>query len=188
MYFFLGAFQPDSGSWPPLTHSDTPHSVRFLWTSDQPDAETCTWQHTIIIKDRYPCHRRYSKPQSQQASGHFVLYIYYDVTTLPQPESFRCSFSFIFSRPYLCVQFTSLHVRYIHAHFALRNRPIHCSEDTYNECPHYVIFCSLFSLLPYQVQTFYSASCFQTLSVWTSLIPILTAGMLIVPCTKRIRF
>ena len=28
------------------SHSDTPHSVGFLWTSDQPDAETSTWQHT----------------------------------------------------------------------------------------------------------------------------------------------
>ena len=28
------------------SHSDTPHSVGLLWTSDQPDAETCTWQHS----------------------------------------------------------------------------------------------------------------------------------------------
>jgi hypothetical protein len=27
-------------SW---SHSDTPHSVGLLWTSDQPDAETCAW-------------------------------------------------------------------------------------------------------------------------------------------------
>ena len=27
------------------THSDTPHSVGFLWTSDQLVAETSTWQH-----------------------------------------------------------------------------------------------------------------------------------------------
>jgi hypothetical protein len=27
------------------SHSDTPHSVRLLWTSDQPDAESSTWQH-----------------------------------------------------------------------------------------------------------------------------------------------
>jgi len=25
------------------SHSDTPHSVGFLWTSDQPDAETSTY-------------------------------------------------------------------------------------------------------------------------------------------------
>ena len=29
-------------SW---SHSDTPHSVGLLWTSDQPVAETFTWQH-----------------------------------------------------------------------------------------------------------------------------------------------
>jgi hypothetical protein len=28
------------------SHSDTPRSVWLLWTSDQPDAETSTWQHT----------------------------------------------------------------------------------------------------------------------------------------------
>jgi hypothetical protein len=27
------------------SHSHTPHSVWLLWTSDQPDAETSTWQH-----------------------------------------------------------------------------------------------------------------------------------------------
>jgi len=31
------------GSW---SYSDTPHSVGLLCTSDQPDAETSTWQHT----------------------------------------------------------------------------------------------------------------------------------------------
>jgi len=29
------------------SHSDTSHSVGLLWTSDQPDAETSTWQHSI---------------------------------------------------------------------------------------------------------------------------------------------
>jgi len=28
------------------SHSDTPHSVELLWTNDQPDTETSTWQHT----------------------------------------------------------------------------------------------------------------------------------------------
>jgi len=27
------------------TQLDTPHSVVLLWMSDQPDAETSTWQH-----------------------------------------------------------------------------------------------------------------------------------------------
>jgi hypothetical protein len=33
-------------------HSDTPHPQRFLWTSDQPDAENSTWQHTTFTRDR----------------------------------------------------------------------------------------------------------------------------------------
>jgi len=37
------------------SHSDTPHSVRLLWTSDQPDAETSTWQHTTVTTDRHQC-------------------------------------------------------------------------------------------------------------------------------------
>ena len=34
------------------THLDTSHSVELLWTSDQPDAETSTWQHTTLKRDR----------------------------------------------------------------------------------------------------------------------------------------
>jgi hypothetical protein len=37
------------------SHSDTPHSVGLLWTNDQPDAKTFTWQHTTFVTDRYPC-------------------------------------------------------------------------------------------------------------------------------------
>jgi hypothetical protein len=51
------------------SHSDTPHSVGLLWTSDQPDAETATLQHTTHTRDRHQCPRRRSNPQSQQASG-----------------------------------------------------------------------------------------------------------------------
>jgi len=36
------------------SHSDTPQSVGLLRTSDQPYAETCTWQHTTLARDRYP--------------------------------------------------------------------------------------------------------------------------------------
>jgi hypothetical protein len=28
------------------SHSDRPHSMGLLWTSDRPDAETSTWQHS----------------------------------------------------------------------------------------------------------------------------------------------
>jgi len=50
-------------------HSDTPHSVGFLWMSDQPDAETSTWQHTTFTRERHSCPWRDSNPQFQQASG-----------------------------------------------------------------------------------------------------------------------
>jgi hypothetical protein len=45
-------------------HSDIPHSVRLLWTSDQSNADLYLTTH-----DRHPCLRRDSNPQSQQASG-----------------------------------------------------------------------------------------------------------------------
>jgi hypothetical protein len=40
------------------SHSGTPHSVGFLWLSDQTDAETSTWRNTTFTKDRHPCPRR----------------------------------------------------------------------------------------------------------------------------------
>jgi hypothetical protein len=52
------------------SQSDIPHSVGLLWTSDRPVAETSTWQHTTLTRDRHPCLRRDSNPQSQQACGH----------------------------------------------------------------------------------------------------------------------
>ena len=51
------------------SHPDTPQSVALLWTSDQPEAETSTWQHTTLTTDIHPCPRWDSNPQSQQASG-----------------------------------------------------------------------------------------------------------------------
>ena len=44
------------------------HLVALLWT-DQPIAETYTWQHTTVTRDRRPCPRRDLNPPSQQASG-----------------------------------------------------------------------------------------------------------------------
>jgi len=32
---------------------DTSHSVGLLWTNDQPDAESSTWQHTTLTRDRH---------------------------------------------------------------------------------------------------------------------------------------
>jgi len=50
------------------SHSDTPDSLGLLWTSDHSDAETYTWQHTTLTRDRPPCPRRDLNPQFQQAS------------------------------------------------------------------------------------------------------------------------
>jgi len=33
------------------SHLDTSHSLGLPWTSDQPDAEISTWQHTINATD-----------------------------------------------------------------------------------------------------------------------------------------
>jgi hypothetical protein len=57
--------------WVSQSHAlDTPHSAGPLWTSDQSDAETSTWQHRTITRDRHQCPERDLNPQSQQASGH----------------------------------------------------------------------------------------------------------------------
>jgi len=47
------------------SNSDTLHSVGLLWTNDKPDAETFTWKHSTLTRDRHPCSRRNSNPQSQ---------------------------------------------------------------------------------------------------------------------------
>jgi hypothetical protein len=72
--FFLMPQQPPVGQGLLIieasqSHSDTPHSVGLLWTSDQPDAGISTWQHPTLTTDRYLCRQLDSHPQSQQANG-----------------------------------------------------------------------------------------------------------------------
>jgi hypothetical protein len=62
LMFFLMARQPLGGLGRlifrgfTITHFlDSPQSVGLLWTSDQPVAETSTWQHTTLTTDRQPC-------------------------------------------------------------------------------------------------------------------------------------
>ena len=38
-------------AWDSRSHSDAPHSVGLLWTSDQPDAAISTWQHKTLTGD-----------------------------------------------------------------------------------------------------------------------------------------
>ena len=49
------------------SHSDAPRSVGLLWTGDQPDAETSTWQNTTLTIHRHPHTRRDSNPQPQHS-------------------------------------------------------------------------------------------------------------------------
>jgi len=48
------------------SHSETPHSVGLLWTSDQPETEASTWQHTTLTGGRHPCPQRDSNPESEK--------------------------------------------------------------------------------------------------------------------------
>jgi hypothetical protein len=52
------------------SQSHSPYSLWIRWTSDQPVAGTSAWQHTTLTRDRHPCFRRDSNPQSQKAKGH----------------------------------------------------------------------------------------------------------------------
>jgi hypothetical protein len=47
----------------------TPQSVRLLWMSDRPDAETSTIQLTTLTRDKIPWPRRGPKPRFQPESG-----------------------------------------------------------------------------------------------------------------------
>jgi len=46
-----------------------PQSVGLLWTSDQFVAENSIRQRTTLTRERHPCPRWDSNPQSQQASS-----------------------------------------------------------------------------------------------------------------------
>ena len=71
MFFFRHASTVGLGLFCEVrwSHSDTPHSVRLLWTSDRPVPQTSTCQHTTLTRQKYPCPQRDSKPQPQQVSG-----------------------------------------------------------------------------------------------------------------------
>ena len=58
---YLCGFETFPGHEPPykasVSHTlDTPDSVGFLWTSDQPDAGTSTEQHTTLTRNKSQCH------------------------------------------------------------------------------------------------------------------------------------
>jgi hypothetical protein len=67
------ALQPLLGQGLLIIEASQSHSVGLLWTSDQPDAETSTWQHTTLTTDRNAKPRRGSKhaiPKSERPKTH----------------------------------------------------------------------------------------------------------------------
>jgi len=44
------------------SRSHTPQTVGLLWTSDQTDAETSTWQYTTLTRDSHLCPQQDSNP------------------------------------------------------------------------------------------------------------------------------
>jgi len=61
------------------SHSDTPRLVGLLWTSDRPDAETLTRQHTTLTRNRHggirtgkPGKRRAADPRLRPR-GHYPI-------------------------------------------------------------------------------------------------------------------
>jgi len=53
--------------------SDTPHSVGILWTSDQSDAQTSTWQHTHNHKRHtHAFHRAATRISCPSYSLHYI--------------------------------------------------------------------------------------------------------------------
>jgi hypothetical protein len=65
------------------THSlDTPHSVGLLWTSDQPEAQTCIWQHTPYTRliSMPPAGFKPTIPASERrVSGHWDRLKFYSL-------------------------------------------------------------------------------------------------------------
>ena len=80
------------GTENPESHTHTHiQSVGLLWTSDRPVAETSTWQHTTITRDKHPCLRRDLNLKSQQATEFAVLlpslYLLYVKIASNSPQS-----------------------------------------------------------------------------------------------------
>jgi len=68
----------------PRSHSDTPHSVGLLWTSDQPDEATAIWKQTRLTRDSAPyppAGFEPSNPSKRAATDHDII----------TPVSFYCN-------------------------------------------------------------------------------------------------
>jgi hypothetical protein len=51
--YFLWRNNPPVGQGILFIETSRSHSVGVLWASDQPDPDTCYWQHTALTRDRY---------------------------------------------------------------------------------------------------------------------------------------
>jgi hypothetical protein len=67
------------------SHSHTPNSVGLLWTSDQPDAETSTSQHTTFTTDIHAPGGIRTRNPSKRAAADPKQYeqLHYTHTTVP---------------------------------------------------------------------------------------------------------
>jgi hypothetical protein len=80
-YFFFYGSTALYGPGPPRfieasrSHSDIPQSVGLLRTTDQLVAETSTWQHTTLTRDRHPCPRWARKEYKKHKimGHHFIM-------------------------------------------------------------------------------------------------------------------
>jgi len=54
------------------SHSDTQHKIELLWTSDQPDAKTSTWQHITLARQTSmsPVAFEHEVPASERPQTH----------------------------------------------------------------------------------------------------------------------
>jgi hypothetical protein len=107
--FFSQWLDSPSWPWPPhcrgfaitLRHITLGRTALDEWSARR---RTSTWQHTTLTRDRHPCPRRDSNPQSQQAKGR-----------RPTPENTRSLgsaitilASYIFKRLYFYILYTKL--------------------------------------------------------------------------------
>jgi len=67
LYIIIASVEGYCCTWP---HTMTlRQQATLLWARDQLIAETSTWQHTTLTRDRHLCPQRDSNPRSQKSSG-----------------------------------------------------------------------------------------------------------------------
>jgi hypothetical protein len=66
---FFTAQKPLVGQSLLIFEASRSHLVGLLWMSDQPEAETPTWQHTTLTRDRYRCQRWDSNIRTQKVNA-----------------------------------------------------------------------------------------------------------------------